>query len=173
MSLILIFKTCPKLQPCIWTSCWKTTLWNFMRILFVFCRVHFMLGFWTHGFSSNFSPQNKKHNSMFDILLQKHGQFSNIFWKVPTFWPSRQEPPWVTARCRRKTRTNVTRPTEFLGDSSCRTHIPPMGLVYVPTWMVDLYGESRQIYQTWILWGMITSHVFCWQTTMGSFFWWI
>ena len=27
-----------------------------------------------------------------------------------------------------------------------------MGLVYLPTWMVDFYGKCSQIYHTWILW---------------------
>lgn len=110
---VMIFLNLSKFAtPWIRTSCWITTLWNFMRILFLFLSGSFHVVLNTWIFLKVIFPHKKK-NSMFDVLLLKHGQFSKIFWKVPTFWPSRQEPPWVTARCRRKTRTNVTRPTDF------------------------------------------------------------
>ena len=29
-----------------------------------------------------------------------------------------------------------------------------MGLVYLPTWMVDVYAKCRKIYHTWTPWEM-------------------
>ena len=39
--------------------------------------------------------------------------------------------------------------------------IGSMGLVYLPTWMVDFYGKCRQIYHTWILWELSWHMQFC------------
>ena len=33
--------------------------------------------------------------------------------------------------------------------------IGSMGLVYLPTFMVDFYGKCRQIYHTWMVWGWL------------------
>ena len=44
--------------------------------------------------------------------------------------------------------------------------IPSMGLVYLPTWMVDFYAKCREIYHTWIVWVwflMVSYEVNIWQ----------
>ena len=35
--------------------------------------------------------------------------------------------------------------------------IPSMGLVYLPTWMADLYGKCRCIYHTSVSYGVLLS----------------
>ena len=167
---VMIFLNLSKFAtPWIRTSCWITTLWNFMRILFVFLSGSFHVVLNTWIFLKVIFPHKKKQHvwcvttktwPVFKDLLEG----SYILTLTPGASVGHSSLPAKNAHQRHSA-------NGFLGDSRCLTRIPPMGLVYVPTCMVDLCGESRQIYHTWILWGMITSHVFCWQTTMGSFLW--
>ena len=37
----------------------------------------------------------------------------------------------------------------------------------IPTWMVDLYGKCREIYHTWILWGVVMIQVVGYPSRLG------
>ena len=50
-----------------------------------------------------------------------------------------------------------------------------MGLVCLPTWMVDFYGKCRQIYHTWILWvnlSKLTNWFFGWRIDLFELLTW-